>query len=75
MQVTVNPLHLTATTLHAELMAKHGMGLTRNAPTLRRAVEIYALDAYSGRPVRSWKEAAVLLREIKTMIDENWNPA
>lgn len=73
MKIEINPLHLTCCVHHAELMANHGMSLTRVAPTLREMRDIYALDAYctqEGYPApTTWKKAAPVLREIKTLVD------
>lgn len=69
MQVEVNPLHLTCVTSHAEIMAKHGMPLTRNAPSLADTRRRYMLDEFAGTPIRTWKQAAPVLRQIKNQVD------
>lgn len=57
---TVNTLTLLAQTQHAEGMAKFGIPLTRNAPTLKVLRETYEFSA------RTWKDAAPLMRRFYT---------
>ena len=57
---TVNTLTLLAQTQHAEGMAKFGIPIARNAPTLKVLRDTYEFDA------RKWADAAPLLRRFYT---------
>lgn len=57
--VTVHPLRLSAQLSHARLMRDHGMGLTRNAGTVRSIAAEYLLSG-----VRTWAQLADRLDAI-----------
>lgn len=63
--IEVHPIRLTAQCGHAEMMAKHGIGLARNAGTVTSIRNEYGLPA----SVRTWAQLATELRKIKTTID------
>lgn len=60
---TVNLLILLAQAQHAEMMAKFGHGIARNAPTLREIRAQYEIPASAAR---SWKALAPKLRQFYT---------
>jgi len=62
--VTVHPLRLSAQLSHARLMRDHGMGLARNAGTVRSIAAEYALSG-----IRTWAQLAAALEPIKDAID------
>jgi len=57
--IEVHPLRLFAQAAHARMMADHGMGLARNAGTVRSIAAEYALDG-----VRTWAQLADRLAPI-----------
>lgn len=56
----VNMLVLLAQVQHAEMMAKFGMPMTRNAPTIAQLRDMYEIPS----SVRTWKQLAPLLRKF-----------
>jgi hypothetical protein len=57
---TVNMIRLLATVQHAETMARFGVGLARNAPTLKAVRDEYEIPA----SFRTWKQLAPALRRF-----------
>lgn len=68
--IEVNPLRLFAQLRHAEMKAKHGMGLARNAGTVRSIREEYGLP----RSVSTWAkladELALIHADVQSQMDE-----
>lgn len=60
---TVNMIRLLVTVQHAEMMAKFGHGIARNAPTLRAIRSEFEIPANCAR---TWAQAAPLLRRFHT---------
>ena len=57
--IEVHPLRLFVQSRHARLMADHGMGLARNAGTVRSIAAEYAIEG-----VRTWSQLADRLDAI-----------
>lgn|ERR1043166_6607365 len=64
----VNLIILLAQTQDAEMMARFGMHLpgVRGGlrPTIAKLREAYELDYFFGGPVRTWKDAALVMRHF-----------
>lgn len=64
---TVNMIILLAQTQDAEFMAKTGMhlpGVNKLRPTLKALRDAYELDYFYDAPVRTWKDAALVMRHF-----------
>ena len=64
---TVNMIVLLAQTQDAEYMARFGMhlpGVNRLRPTIRALREAYELDYFFDAPVRTWSDAALVMRHF-----------
>lgn len=64
---TVNMIVLLAQTQDAEYMARFGMhlpGVNRLRPTIRALREAYELDYFFDAPVRTWADAALVMRHF-----------
>jgi len=71
---TVNMIRLLAQTQNAEFKAKHGMFLPNVGklhPTVKALREEYELDYFFDRPVRTWADAAAVMRHVYTTFDEH----
>lgn len=60
---TVNVIQLLALAQHAEMKAKFGMGLARNAPTLAAIRQRFEIPASAAR---TWADLAPKLRQFHT---------
>ena len=71
--VEVHPLRLFAQASHARMMRDHGMGLARNAGTVRSIAAEYALTG-----VRTWAQLAdaldVIADDIRAQLDDRLSP-
>jgi hypothetical protein len=64
---TVNMIRLLTQTLNAEMKAEHGMflpGLAKMHPTIKALRDAYELDYFYGAPVRTWEDAARVMRHF-----------
>jgi hypothetical protein len=64
---TVNLIRLLVQTQNAEFKAKHGMflpGVGKQHPTIRALREAYELDWFYDGPVRTWEDAAKVMRHF-----------
>lgn len=68
----IDMLRLLVLTQNAEMQAKFGMSLARNAPTLKAIREEFEIPA---TVCRTWKQAARLLRAFHTDLTEAINAA
>jgi hypothetical protein len=60
-------IRLLVQTQNAEMKAKHGMflpGVGKQHPTIAALREAYELDYFYDGPVRTWKEAALVMRHF-----------
>jgi hypothetical protein len=67
---TVNMIRLLVQTQNAEIQAAHGMflpGVGKLRPTVRALREAYELDYFYGAPVRTWKDAALVMRHFHSL--------
>lgn len=63
----VNMIILLAQTQDAEFMARFGMhlpGVNKLRPTIRALREAYELDYFFDAPVRTWTDAAAVMRHF-----------
>jgi len=71
---TVNMIILLAQTQDAEMMARFGMHLpgVRGGlrPTIRALRETYELDWFFDSPVRTWKDAARVMRHFYNLCSQ-----
>lgn len=71
---TVNLIILLAQTQDAEFMARFGMHLpsvNKLRPTIRALRETYELDYFFDAPVRTWKDAAQVMRHFYNLCREH----
>ena len=64
---TVNMIRLLVQTQNAEMKARTGMflpGVGTLHPTIRALREAYELDWFYDAPVRTWKDAALVMRHF-----------
>jgi hypothetical protein len=64
---TVNMIRLLVQTQNAEFKAKRGMflpGVGKQHPTIDALRREYELDWFYGRPVRTWADAAAVMRHF-----------
>jgi len=62
----INLIVLLAQVQHAEMMARFGHGLARNAPTIAELRDFYEIPSN----VRTWKALAPMLRRFHTDLSE-----
>jgi len=68
---TVNLIILLVQTRNAEFKAKHGMflpGVGKQHPTIRALRDAYELDWLNDGPVRTWEQAALVMRYFYDMV-------
>jgi hypothetical protein len=64
---TVNMIRLLVQTQNAEFKRDHGVflpGVAKLHPTVKDLVETYELDFFFGGPVRTWADAAAVMRHF-----------
>lgn len=73
---TVFMLRLLVQTQNAEMKAKHGMflpGVNKLRPTVKALEEEYELSYFFDAPVKTWKDAAAVMRHIYNLFTDHIN--
>lgn len=73
---TVNMIRLLVQTQNAEFKRDHGMFLPNVGklhPTVKALREEYELDWFFDKPVRTWRDAAAVMRHIHTEFTNHIN--
>lgn len=71
---TVNMIRLLVQVQNAEFKARYGMflpGVGKQHPTIRALREAYELDWFFDAPVRTWKDAAQVMRHFYGLCREH----
>lgn len=71
---TVNMLRLLVQTQNAEFKRDHGMFLPtvgKLHPTVKALRDEYELDYFFDAPVRTWEDAAAVMRHIYTLFTDH----
>ncbi len=71
---TVNMLRMLVQTQNAEFKRDHGMflpTLNKLHPTVKALVDEYELDYFLDAPVRTWKDAAEVMRHVYNLFSDH----
>ena len=71
---TVNMIRLLVQTQNAEFKAQHGIflpGVGKQHPTIAALRKAYELDYFYDAPVRTWKDAAQVMRHFYGLCHEH----
>jgi hypothetical protein len=68
---TVNMIVLLAQVHYAEIKASTGLAVAPNGPTIAALREAYELDWFYDGPVRTWEDAALVMRHFHELCQQH----